>query len=283
MRYYSYALEDFKRERPDWEFLVFPSLDEQNKFFAQDLTERIKKNEQESRKTVVVFPVGPIDYGYLARLSNARNISLKNLVIFFMDEYCDSQGNYVDLRHPLSFRGFIQENFYNLLKEENRMPGEQLIFPDGKNPAQTISRIKSWGGIEVTYGGFGINGHLAFNDPPDNQEERTEQNVRYSTVRKVALSRETLTQNALAGTAGNIDIIPRYAVTLGMRELLSAGEIHAYLLRTWHSGVMRRVLFGPVEPGCPASYVQLHKKVRVCMPPDVLKLPLVNVTLNIGL
>ncbi|MFC1590159.1 hypothetical protein ACFL42_01550 [Candidatus Omnitrophota bacterium] len=282
MDYYSYTLEDFKRVRPDWEFLAFSSLDEQNTFFADDLIKRIKANEEKGRKTVVCLPVGPIDYGYLARLSNSKNISLKGLVIFFMDEYCDAGGNYIDIGHPLSFKGFIGKNFLSLLKEENRMPESSIIFPNAKDPAETLSKIGSFGGIEVTYGGFGITGHLAFNDPPDEEKDRTEENVRYSSVRKVRLSRETLVQNAIAGTSGNMELIPPYAATLGMKEMLSAGEIHAYLLRTWHSGVMRRVLFGPVGPDCPSSYVQLHKKVRVCMTPDVLKVPPVNVTLNIG-
>lgn len=283
MKFYSYTLEDFRREKPYWEFRTFPSLEEQNIFFAADLADRIKINERQDRKTVVVLPVGPINYKYLVDLSNTKNVSLRNLVIFFMDEYSDVHGNYIDKNHPLSFSRFIEETFYSKLKTENRMPEDAIVFPDGKNPDKTLAKIQSYGGIEVTYGGFGINGHLAFNDPPDNELELTEEHVRYSSVRIVKLSRETLVQNAMGGTGGNIDIIPRYAVTLGMKELLSAREIHLYLLRTWHAGIMRRALFGPVAPTCPGSYIQLHNNVKVHMTPDVLKLPLINVTLNIGI
>lgn len=282
MKFYSYTLEDFKREKPSWEFRSFSSLDEQNTFFAEELIKRIRANERRNRKTVVVLPVGPINYKNLVEISNNENISLKNLVVFFMDEYADSQGNFIDKRHPLSFRKFVEGTFYGKLKIKNRMPEDAIIFPDGKNPGETIAKIESCGGIEVTYAGFGINGHLAFNDPPEEKRELTEENVRYSSVRTVKLSRETLVQNAIGGTGGNMDIIPQYAVTLGMKELLSAREIHLYLLRTWHAGIMRRALFGPVGPGCPGSYVQLHDNVKVHMTPDVLRLPTINVTLNIG-
>jgi glucosamine-6-phosphate deaminase len=282
MDYYSYELEDFKRDKPDWEFLHFSSRDEQNAFFAADLVKRLRANERENRKTVIVLPVGPIEYRPLVELSNSEGISLENLVVFFMDEYCEPDGTYIDRSHPLSFRRFVEENLYGVLREENRMPEENIIFPNAKDPSETISRIEEFGGIEVTYGGFGITGHLAFNDPPESAKERTEENVRYSTVRMVNLSRETLVQNAMGGTGGNVDLIPRHAVTLGMKEMLSASEIHLYLLRTWHAGIMRKALFGPITPECPGSYVQHHEKVRVCMTPEALALPAVNVTLNIG-
>lgn len=282
MNYYAYALDDFKREKPRWEFIAFNSIKEQNTFFAEDLVRRIQENEKKDLPFVIVLPVGSIDYAPLIELSNTKNIPLKNLVIFFMDEYCNPDGSYIDFNHPLSFRRFIDKKFYRLLKNGNRMPADHIIFPDGKNPEKTVSKIEYFGGIEITYGGFGINGHLAFNDPPENDAEKTDEHVRNSTVRVVRLARETIIQNAIGGTGGNVEIIPRYAVTLGMKELLSSKEIHLYLIRTWHSGIMRRALFGPVSPDCPGSYVQLHDNVRVCMTPEPLNLPVVNVTLNVG-
>jgi len=282
VEFYSYNLDDFRKKRPKWEFMFFRLLDEQNLFFTNDLIRRIRSNDKLGRKTVVVLPVGPINYRYFVDLTNTENISLKNLVIFFMDEYSGADGNFVSKDHPLSFRRFVEDNFYNLINYKNRMPEEFIIFPNGHNPSETIAKINSFEGIDVTYGGFGINGHLAFNDPPEETHELTEENVRFSTVRTVTLPRETIVQNAMGGTGGNMDIIPRHAVTLGMKELLSAKEIHLYLIRTWHAGIMRKALFGPIDPRCPGSYVQFHNKVRVCMTPEVVALPKINVTLNIG-
>ena len=34
-------------------------------------------------------------------------------------------------------------------------------------------------------------------------------------------------------------------------------------MRTWHSGTMRRSIFGPVSRDCPASLVQEHPNVEV--------------------
>lgn len=282
MKYYEYKFDDFQKLRPDWEFLRFESLQHQNEYFANDLILRIDKNNNESKKTVIVLPVGPIDYTSFITRVNQEKINLENLIIFFMDEYANPDGSYIPTSHPLSFRSFVDRSFYKLISENSRMPYQQIIFPNGSNPQETIDLINHHGGIEITYGGFGMTGHLAFNDPPDDIELQTEENVRYSTVRLVELTRETLIQNAMGGTGGNIEIIPRFAVTLGMKEMLAAKEIHLYLLRTWHAGIARRALFGPVSPSCPGSYVQKHTKVKVCMTPEALKLPMINVTLNIG-
>jgi glucosamine-6-phosphate deaminase len=279
---YRLTLEDFRRLRPAWEFLAFPNRQAQDAFFALDLLDRLVRDAAAGKQTVAVLPVGPIDYSVLVSLANARNTSLANLVAVFMDEYCDAGGGYVPLDHPLSFRGFVQRTLVAPLKPELRIPPEQVIFPDGRDPAATVRAIAGYGGVDVTYGGFGITGHLAFNDPPDDPSERTESRVRHSTVRVVELSRETLVQNAMGGTGGNLDLIPRHAVTLGMAEMLAAREMHLYLLRTWHAGIARKALFGPVSPECPGSYVQEHGRVRVCLTPEALALPAVNVTLNIG-
>ena len=195
-----------------------------------------------------------------------------------MDEYCTDNNEYIPYEHPLSFHRFIDENFYSLLNPEIRMPRENIIFPDPKNPEKVTKIIlDEIGGVDVCYGGFGINGHFAFNEPPKPGEPVDEDSVRNSTTRVVTLTCETKTALALGSTDGNWEIIPNKAVTLGMKELLSSKEIHLYFMRKWHAGVMRRALFGPISPYFPASYVQTHPRVTVTMTSYVAELPSVNV------
>ncbi len=53
-------------------------------------------------------------------------------------------------------------------------------------------------------------------------------------------------------------------------------------MRTWHAGTMRRALFGPVSPDCPASLVQEHPNVEVVLTESAAEPPLVNITLDTG-
>lgn len=281
--FYYVKKEDFKRLRPQFTFRILKSSENVYDSFAREFVDMIKANNSQSLKTKVILPVGPLEYRRVAKLCNKENVSCQNLIIFMMDEYCTEKGEIIPYNHPLSFHRFMDENFVSLLDEDKRIPKENLIFPDPKDPDSVRERIKDEGGIDVCYGGFGINGHFAFNEPPEPGEEVNEDLVRNSTIRVVNLSRETKTALAIGSTFGNLDLIPPKAVTLGMKELLSAKEIHLYFMRTWHAGVMRRALFGPIDPTCPASYIQQHPCVTVTMASYVAEPPSVNVTQTIGL
>lgn len=280
--YYNIKSEDF-RKYSKFEFKIVKGLKDLYLEFAKDFASLINKNNSERRETTVILPVGPFDYQVVANFFNKKKINCKNTIIFMMDEYCTNDGKYIPYEHPLSFRRFIYENFYTLLKENLRMPWENIIFPNPENLEYTTKRIEEINGVDVCYGGFGINGHFAFNEPPEPNEKIDENSVKNSVTRIVNLTRETRTALALGSTFGNWDLIPSKAVTLGMKELLSSKEIHLYFMRTWHAGVMRRALFGPITPSFPASYVQTHPNVKVVMTSYVAKLPEINVTQAIGL
>jgi glucosamine-6-phosphate deaminase len=280
--YYSIKSEDFKKYSK-FEFKIVKSLKDLYIEFAKDFANLINKNNSEKKETTVILPVGPFDYRVVTNFFNEKKVNCKNTVIFMMDEYCTDDGKIIPYEHPLSFHRFIYENFFFLLKEDLRMPQENIIFPNPENPEYTTKRIEEINGVDVCYGGFGINGHFAFNEPPEPNEKVDENSVRNSVTRIVNLTRETRTALALGSTFGNWDLIPSKAVTLGMKELLLSKEIHLYFMRTWHAGVMRKALFGSIAPNFPASYIQTHPHVKVVMTSYVAKLPEINVTQATGL
>ena len=44
------------------------------------------------------------------------------------------------------------------------MPPEQRVFPDPADPGKVDRLIEELGGVDIAFGGIGINGHLAFNE-----------------------------------------------------------------------------------------------------------------------
>ncbi len=279
--YMKVAKDDFAKLRPDWDWFIFKTLEEQNKHFAEYMVKRIKKANETNSRFSVVLPTGPIDYSFFVEKVNRENIPLKNLYIFMMDEYCRDEKTLIDNNHPLSFRKFIYSLLYDSVKPELRIKKENLNFPDPSDITLYQRKIDETGGIDVVFGGFGLNGHLAFNDPPGKESECTVENVKNSTTRVVRLSCETISQNALGGTRGLLELVPPLAVTIGMKEMLAADEIHMYLLRKWHSGIFRKCLFGPVTPKVPGSFLQEKRKVKIHMPEYVAEPPVVVVTLDI--
>ena len=60
-----------------------------------------------------------------------------------------------------------------------------------------------------------------------------------------------------------IAVIPKRAVTVGMKECLSARKLRFYCNRPWQSAVVRRVLHGPITPVCPASFLRTHPDAQI--------------------
>ena len=280
--YYLITQDQFAALRPAMQFRVVQTKEDSDAHFAHELAALIRANNEQGQKTKVILPVGPLDYRPFAELCNQQRLSCRDLFVFMMDEYCNDDGSIVPRDHPLSFHAFMDRQFIQLIDEDLRPPPDQIVFPDPQDPQATGRLMLELGGIDVCYGGFGINGHFAFNDPPEPGEQADIKSIRHSTTRLVSISRETITQTAMGGTGGNLELALRRAVTLGMQELLSAREIHLYFMRTWHAAVMRRALLGPVTPAFPASFVQQHPKVEVTMTAYVAALPMLKVTQAIG-
>jgi len=154
--------------------------------------------------------------------------------------------------------------------------------PTPENADRISEELLEGGGADLCFCGFGISGHLAFNDPPEPGETGKDLAwLRETRTRLVTLSRETNTQMAITGTHGNWGIIPRQAVTLGIRELFSARKLHMTFMRSWHAGMLRRACFGPVSVDCPASLIQEHPDVEVSVTAVAAQIPVLKVTLDV--
>lgn len=248
--------------------------------FARELVDLIKENAKKNQMTKVILPVGPLDFRPFAELCNKENVNCESLVIFSMDEYVFADNTAVPIDHPLSFRAFYQHNLLDILDKKNKLPADQLIIPNPADLDLVQRNLDLYGEIDVTYGGFGINGHFAFNSPPCTEVEL--EDFKNTSVRIIETREGDTIQMAIGGTMGNIEMIPPKGCTLGMKELLSAKMIHLTFMRSWHAGVLRRALFGPITPDFPGSLVQLHPNVRVTITDIAAKLPPISILQNPG-
>ncbi|MEA3401916.1 MAG: glucosamine-6-phosphate isomerase [Armatimonadota bacterium] len=233
---------------------------------ARTMLNKVAENEELGRPTVFILPVGPVgQYRRMARICNLERISLRNLVCFNMDEYLDEDGNWLPIDHPLSFRGHMRRSFLDLMDPELAPEPDNVIFPDPNDLRAVPERMEALGGVDICYGGIGINGHIAFNEPPEPGEEMSVEEFAELPTRVLELSRETRTINSVTVADGNIALIPRLAVTVGMKECLSAREIRLYANRPWQRAVIRRVLHGEVTSKVPCSLVQNHPNASLTM------------------
>lgn len=267
--------------------------------FAMTLKQEILAAQAARRGGTFIVPVGPVDqFPILARMVNEERLSLRDVVFINMDEYLTDDDEWVPESHPLSFRSYMERAFYGLLDPVLAPPPEHRVFPDPRDCGAVQRLIDARGGVDVTFGGIGINGHIAFNEPPEpvagapasgpahGGEKRnnagSETGAPLMTVEKFAdlptrvlsLARETRTINSVT-VGGGIEVVPRRCVTVGMKEILASRKLRFYCNRPWQSAVVRRVLHGPITPACPASLLRLHPDAvltvadYVAQPPDI--------------
>jgi len=236
--------------------------------FAQALFDEITGKAD----LTMVLPVGPVDqFPLLAQMVNQARLDCREIAIINMDEYLGGD-EWVSIDHPLSFRGYMNRKFYDLLDPDLAPRAENRIFPDPLEPSAVQRIIDARGGLDVCYGGIGINGHIAFNEPPEPGEPIDTDEFAARPTRVLRLTRETITINSNT-VGGEISIIPRRAVTVGMKEILSAGRLRFYCNRPWQSAVIRRVLHGPVTAACPASLLRTHPDASVTIARYVAQVP----------
>lgn len=223
---------------------------------AAEMVQEIEQNNAAGRRTVFICPVGPVgQYPIFVRLVNTRRISLVNCWFINMDEYLNDDDTYISMDSRLSFRGFMQREVYGKLNPELVMPPEQRVFPDPADPGRIGRLIEELGGVDIAFGGIGINGHLAFNEA---QDELSAQEFGQLPTRVLSISRETRASNAIGDLNGAIDAMPTRCITIGMKEILGARKVRIGVFREWHRSVVRQAAYGEPCGHFPATLLQLH-------------------------
>jgi glucosamine-6-phosphate deaminase len=241
--------------------------------FAEVMLDEIRDGAKRGRAATLIVPVGPVDqFPILAEMINQQRVDCRDLCLINMDEYLTDDDRWIDVEHPLSFRGFMNRLFYDRLDPELAPRSANRLFPDPFDCGAVQKLIDSRGGVDVCFGGIGINGHIAFNEPPEPGEVVSNDEFAARRTRVLSLTRETRTINSVT-VGGEIAVIPHRAVTVGMKECLSARKLRFYCNRPWQSAVVRRVLHGPITAACPASFLMTHPDVQLGVPDYVAAKP----------
>jgi len=236
--------------------------------FARDVADFIKSRNAQGQETALILPVGPVkQYPILAEICNAEGISWKRIHAFFMDEYLDWQGRWIDEDHPLSFRGFVKKRFFALLNEQLRIPEANIHFPDPLNIDAYSEKIRQLGGIDCCYGGIGVHGHVAFNEPIGNLFYRVSvEEFKQSKTRVLTLNKETVVMNATRAAGGRLNDFPPMAVTVGMADILASRRIRLYCDGgEWQKAAVRHAIAGEPSVAYPVSLLRGHPDYGICM------------------
>ena len=250
---------------------VCKDLEELHHHFAKSIFDEISHNNTMHKPTKLILPVGPIgQYPILVKMIEKEHLSLKHCWFFFMDEYCDEDGFALPTIHPLSFKRIAKMHFLIPLKGGYGLNNEQITFPDELNINKISKMIREINGIDTCYGGIGIHGHVAFNEPSTN--------IITSESRKVRLNEYTITINAIRSqVGGNLENFPKHAFTLGMKQILGAKRIRLYCRNgspyDWANTVLRLALMGEPGDDYPVTHIRKHPDYKIITDKDTLRSP----------
>lgn len=232
---------------------------------ALTMLDEIMKNNAVGKKTVMIVPVGPTNqYPILAKLVNHFNVSLKNVHFFNMDEYMITPTECIDEVNPLSFHRRMGSEFYSRVDPKLVMPKEQRHFPEPGKENEYDDMIAALGGVDLCLGGLGINGHIAFNEAVEDTDEITAEEFAKLGTRVLPITRETMAINANGYCRGDILAMPKWCITVGMKQILNSRSVYIALTAPWQHGITRRVLTEEIQPQIPATLLRTHQDVTFC-------------------
>lgn len=268
--YYSYTKEQLLAA-PKIPMCVMEDKPTVFRAIAREMADEITARNQRGETTVFICPVGPVgQYPYFVDMVNSERISLKNCWFINMDEYLGDDMQWISMEHPLSFRGFMERTVYSQIDEELNVPADHRVFPDPNNLGYIPELIEKLGGVDVCFGGIGINGHLAFNeaDPTLTPEE-----FKQLKTRVLPITKETRTANAIGDFGGVLEDMPTHCVTIGFNEIYNARKIRLGIFRDWHRAVARRAGYGEMTADFPVSILADHPDALIRMTEFVANLP----------
>lgn len=210
-------------------------------------------------------------YRLLADKLNQEHADLSQLHTYNLDEYVGDDLRAVPESHPLSYRRYMKTNFFNRLEPALGFNVAQAHFPNPQHPENFDDELETAGELDFQLLGIGFNGHIAFNEPIAATEISTEAFAALPS-RVIALKELTIQTNSRLTAGDDSALVPRRAVTMGMRQILAAREIlllACFAEQTEPLGKMRR---GEPTPELPASYLLAHPNASIIYTSDKIKL-----------
>ena len=226
--------------------IVCKDYDDMSKKAADLVISNIKEKPQ--IKLGLATGSSPIGlYKNLIRANEDGEISFKFAKSVNLDEYIG-----IDPANDQSYQYFMNENLFNHVSfADTKLP--YAPENDEKYAEEYNKYLDDFGQRDIQILGIGENGHIAFNEPGEVLNRRTS---------IVKLSQSTIEANSRFFESE--DEVPKYAISMGMSDILNAKTI--ILLangKKKHDAVKKLIEGDTIDPKLPASFLSLHPNIYI--------------------
>jgi len=216
---------------------------------ANQAADAIRTAIREKNRARMIAATGASQFELLDALTSLSGIEWERVEMFHLDEYIGLPAD-----HPASFRNYLRARLIDKvgITHHHLLDGEQ-------NPAaviRTVGHALQSAPIDVALVGIGENGHLAFNDPPADFDTEAPYLV-------VTLDEACRRQQLGEGWFENLSDVPRQAISMGIRQILSAQEIIAVVPDARKAKAVAACCEGDIGPLAPASILRTHPNTTI--------------------
>ena len=257
-------------------FRIVHDSAEMGQLMAEELGQEIESNNRRGLPTRAIIPCGPSCwYRPFTDFVNSRNLSLRNLFVFHMDECLDWQGRPLPAGHPYNFRTFMEKHFYGGILPERAVPQEQRFWLLPSSMERVVAAIQT-APIDITIGGWGQDGHVAYN-----QARRqpycsiTLEELANSSIRIQENNLDTILALAQRTFGSAYQFVPPMSITLGIKECLSAKKVRVYSdTGAWKQTALRVALFAVPNVEYPMTLLQRHSDAIITATRETARHPI---------
>ena len=204
----------------------------------------------------LILATGNSQLTFLKALRSLEGIDWKKVRIFHMDEYIG-----INPSHPASFPLFLENHFLQFTK-----PGH--FHPIPSETSDVDSACKAYEALirqhpaDLVAMGWGENGHIAFNDPPDADFGDPHW------VKVVELAEKSRLQQVGEGHFTSLDEVPKQAITLTIPALLAPVHILCIVPEARKASAVKACLSEPVAESRPGSILRTISHATLLLDQD---------------
>lgn len=196
-------------------------------------------------------------YKNLIKAYQAGEVSFKDVKTFNLDEYCN-----IPRDHEQSYYTFMNQNLFKHID----IPEANVHIPSTEGDdlqalCKQYNDLLNKHEIDLQLLGIGGNGHIGFNEPGTSFASETS---------VIELAEKTRQDNKRFFSS--IDEVPRYAITMGIKNIMNAKEILLIASGKNKANAINMLVNGEVTEAFPASVLQRHPNVTVVVDEEAASL-----------
>lgn len=214
---------------------------------AADIIEELVRNKPNCTLGLATgsSPVGM--YQELSRRCKEEGLDFSKVSSVNLDEYVG-----LEPTHEQSYRFFMNDNLFDHINIDKKNTYVAKGTGDIEANLKEFNEILDKTDIDLQVLGVGPDGHLGFNEPGE---------ALYDGAHKEVLDESTIDANTRFFTSR--DEVPRYAVTMGMGNIMRAKKLLMIIGGNKEEAAKQLLMNDRITTSCPATFMKLHRDAVV--------------------